>query len=65
MGLWTRIVARYGIGALAGLLLYAGLPVDVVDMIRNDPEIATGITLALAALVEYLTVFARKHGWLT
>lgn len=65
MGLWTRILARYLVGALAGLLLYAGLPADVVAMVKNDPEITAGIGLAVAALVEWLTVQARRRGWLT
>ena len=65
MGLWTRILARYLVGALAGLLLYAGLPADVVAMVKSDPEITAGIGLAVAALVEWLTVQARRRGWLT
>ncbi len=65
MGLWMRIAARYLIGALAGVLVWAGLPAEVVEMIRQDPEIVTGVTLALAALVEWVTVVARKRGWLT
>lgn len=65
MGLWTRILARYLVGALAGLLLYAGLPADVVAMVKSDPEITAGIGLAVAALVEWLTVLARRRGWLT
>lgn len=65
MGLWTRILARYLVGALAGLLLYAGLPADVVAMVKSDPEITAGIGIAVAALVEWLTVQARRRGWLT
>lgn len=65
MGLWTRILARYLVGALAGLLLYAGLPADVVAMVKSDPEITAGIGIAVAALVEWLTVLARRRGWLT
>lgn len=65
MGLWVRIAARYLIGGLAGLLVYAGLPPEVIDMVRNDPEIAAGVALALAGLVEWATVFARRRGWLT
>lgn len=65
MGLWTRILARYLVGALAGLLLYAGLPADVVAMVKSDPEITAGIGVAVAALVEWLTVQARRRGWLT
>lgn len=65
MGLWVRIASRYLIGALAGTLIYAGLPADLVEAIRNDPEIATGVTLALAAFVEWVTVVARRRGWLT
>lgn len=65
MGLWMRIAARYLIGAMAGLMVWTGLPSEVVDMIMQDPEIVTGITLALAALVEWVTVVARRRGWLT
>lgn len=65
MGLWTRIFARYLIGALGGVLIYAGLPADLVATVKADPEITTGVTLAVAALVEWLTVVARKKGWLT
>ena len=65
MGLWTRILARYLVGALAGLLLYAGLPADVVAMVKSDPEITAGFGLAVAALVDWLTVLARRRGWLT
>jgi hypothetical protein len=65
MGLWLRIAARYLIGGMAGLLAYAGMPADVIDVIRQDPEIVTGVTLALVATVEWVTVEARKRGWLT
>lgn len=65
MGLWARIAARYLIGGLAGLLVYAGMPADVIEVIRQDGEIITGVTLALVAGVEWATVFARKRGWLT
>ena len=65
MGLWTRIAARYLIGALAGMLAWAGMPAEVVDMIVQDPEIVAGVTLALAAGVEWVTVVARRRGWLT
>lgn len=65
MGLWSRILGRYLVGALVGLLAYAGLPHDVIEIIRNDPEITTGVTLAVAALIEWLTVQARRRGWLT
>lgn len=65
MGLWVRIASRYLIGALAGLLIYAGLPADLVEAVRHDPEIATGVTLALAGFVEWVTVVARRRGWLT
>lgn len=65
MGLWMRIAARYLIGALAGVLVWAGLPAEVVEMIMQDPEIVTGVTLALVAFVEWITVVARKRGWLT
>lgn len=65
MGLWFRILARYLVGVIGGLLAYAGLPAEVVDMVKSDPEIAAGIGLALAALIEWLTVIARRRGWLT
>lgn len=65
MGLWTRILARYLVGALAGVLIYAGLPTDLVATVKADPEITTGATLAVAALVEWVTVMARRRGWLT
>lgn len=65
MGLWLRIAARYLIGGMAGLLAYAGLPPEVIEIIRQDPEIATGVTLALVAAVEWITVEARKRGCLT
>lgn len=65
MGLWSRILARYLIGALAGLLVYAGLPPDVIEMVRTDPEIFAGVTLLMAGLVEWVTTVARRRGWLT
>ena len=65
MGLWTRILGRYLVGALAGLLLYAGLPPELVAMIRDDPEISAGVALAVASLIEMLTDQARKRGWKT
>lgn len=65
MGLWSRILGRYLVGALIGLLAYAGLPADVVDLVRNDPEITLGITAAAAAVIEWATTVARKRGWLT
>ncbi len=65
MGLWSRILARYLVGALAGVLIYAGLPTELVEAVRNDPELTAGIGIAVAALVEWLTVVARNRGWLT
>lgn len=65
MGLWTRILARYLVGALIGLLAYAGLPTEVVDLVKNDPEITAGVTLAVAGGIEWATMVARKKGWLT
>lgn len=65
MGLWVRIAARYLVGAIGGLLLYAGLPADLVHMVKSDPEFMAGIGIALAALVEWATVFARRRGWFT
>ncbi len=65
MGLWTRILARYLVGALIGLLAYAGLPTEVVDLVKNDPEITAGVTLAVAGVIEWATMVARKKGWLT
>ena len=65
MLLWTRIISRYLVGAMGGVLVYAGLPHDVVAAIKNDPELTAGIGLALAALIEWLTVVARRRGWLT
>ena len=65
MGLWARIISRYFVGVLAGLLLYAGLPVDVVDAVKHDPELVAGVSIALAGLVEWLTVIARRRGWMT
>ena len=65
MGLLVRILSRYLVGALAGLLLYAGLPADVVTLIKNDPEITALIGLAVAAATEWATVQARRRGWLT
>lgn len=65
MGLFVRIMARYLVGILGGVLLYAGLPADMVEMIKADPEITAFIGLAVAALVEWVTVVARRRGWLT
>ena len=65
MGLWSRILARYLIGALAGLLAYAGLPPEVIEAVRTDPEIFAGVTLLMAGLVEWVTTVARRRGWLT
>lgn len=65
MGLWTRILGRYLVGALIGLLAYAGLPVDVIELVKADPEITAGVTLAVAGVIEWATTVARKKGWLT
>lgn len=65
MGLWARILGRYLVGALVALLAYAGLPADVVDVVRNDPEITAGVTLAVAGVIEWATTVARKKGWKT
>ena len=65
MGLWVRIFSRYLVGALAGLLLYAGLPADVVAAIKNDPEVTAGVGLGIAALTEWATMIARRRGWMT
>ena len=65
MGLWMRIAARYLIGGIGGLLVYAGMPADVVAFVREDPEIVTGVTFALIGAIEWVTVIARKRGWLT
>lgn len=62
MMLWMRILTRYLVGALGGLLIYAGLPADIVNEVKNDPEILAGIGLAVAALVEWITVVVRKRG---
>ena len=62
MMLWMRILTRYLVGALGGLLIYAGLPADIVNEVKNDPEILAGIGLAVAALVEWITVVVRKPG---
>lgn len=65
MGLWARILGRYIVGALIGLLAYAGLPADVIELVKNDPEITAGVTLAVAGVIEWATTVARKKGWLT
>lgn len=65
MGLLTRILARYLIGALAGILIYSGLPKDIVDMARNDPEIMTAMIALIGAGIEGGTVLARRRGWFT
>ena len=65
MGLWLRILARYLVGIIGGVLVYAGLPPDMVALIRDDPELLAGVGIILAAIVEWLTVVARRHGWLT
>lgn len=65
MGLWSRILGRYLVGALIALLAYAGLPTEVVDLVKNDPEITAGVTLAVAGVIEWATTVARKKGWKT
>lgn len=65
MYVWIRIAARYFIGALGGLLVYWNVPEEYIKLIKNDPELFTGVTLLLAGVVEYITIFARKKGWLT
>lgn len=65
MGLLTRILGRYVVGALIGLLAYAGLPPDLLATVKADPEITVGVTLGIAGLIEWVTVQARKKGWLT
>jgi hypothetical protein len=65
MGLWSRILGRYLVGALIGLLAYAGLPADVIDLVRNDPEITLAVTVFVGGVIEWVTVQARKRGWLT
>ena len=63
--LWARILARYVIGAGAGVLVAAGLPADWVAMLKNDPEIAAGVAAIAAAGIEGVTALARKKGWKT
>lgn len=65
MGLWSRILGRYLVGAMIGLLAYAGLPADVIDLVKSDPEVTAGVTLAVAGVIEWATNVARKRGWLT
>ena len=65
MGLLTRILARYLIGALAGILIYAGLPKDLINMVRNDPEITAGMIALIGAGIEGVTVLVRRRGWFT
>lgn len=65
MGLWARILGRYGVGAIVGLLLSIGLPADVADAIKDDPEIVAAVSLAIGGLIEWLTTVARKRGWST
>ena len=65
MGLWTRILARYFVGGMVGVLIYAGLPADMIDLVKNDPEVMAGVTVAIGAGVEGVTVLARRRGWLT
>ncbi|MBX3532599.1 MAG: hypothetical protein KF849_18530 [Rhizobiaceae bacterium] len=68
MGAIARIIARYGIGALAGYLAAKGLP---VDGLANDPEVValiemgiTGfLTVVPAYIVERFYVLAKKRGW--
>ena len=65
MGLWMRILARYLIGGLAGVLVWIGLPPEVVEAVRNDPEIVAAVALACAGLIEWITTVARRKGWMT
>lgn len=65
MGLWSRILGRYLVGAMIGLLAYAGLPADVIDLVKSDPEVTAGVTLVVAGVIEWATNVARKRGWLT
>lgn len=60
---YTRILMRY----LAGVLLAREIiPEWLADMIANDPEIAVGAGLLLAAVAEGAYALARRiPGWKT
>ena len=59
---YTRILMRY----LAGILLAREIvPPWLADQIANDPEIAAGVGLALAAVAEGAYALAKKIGWKT
>lgn len=63
---YTRILLRYGLGYMA----FRGfLPVELTDMITNDPELINLLNLVAAAMlggaVEGWYALAKKMGWAT
>lgn len=70
MGAIARIIARYGIGSLAGYLIAKGLP---VEGLADDPDVVfviemgltTAIPAAMAFVVERYYVLAKRYGWPT
>lgn len=70
MGAIARIIARYGIGALAGYLAAKGLP---VDGLAEDPDvvfaiemgITVGVPSVMSFAVERYYVLAKRYGWPT
>lgn len=60
-GALSRIILRYGIGALAGW--------GIGEKIAADPDVqmalTVGLTMASGALVEGWYYLAKKYGWIT
>lgn len=62
MMLLARIFLRYPAGFLLGLTL---LPPEVIEAIKNDPDMVALVGIALTGAVELVTVIARRLGWKT
>lgn len=60
--LLARIILRYPAGLLLGL---AFVPPEVIEAIKNDPDMVALVGLGLTGAVELLTVIARRLGYKT
>lgn len=61
IGPLTRIVVRYGLGAIAGA--------TIADTVLNDADLMNIIAMMVAAMgswcVEYFYKIAKRRGWAT
>ena len=61
-GLLARIILRYPAGLLLGLTL---LPPDVIEAIKNDPDLVALVGIGLTAAIELYYKIAKRRGWRT